>query len=52
MHYVNHRSHQMQQQKFCVMGLDAVLFNLYQSHLNMKNSALTFHASGEPECSL
>jgi hypothetical protein len=51
MHYVIRRSHRMQQHKFCVTCPGAVLFNLYRSHPNIKNSALTFHAPGEPECS-
>jgi hypothetical protein len=28
----------------------AFLWNLYQSHPSMKNSVLTFHAPGTPEC--
>jgi hypothetical protein len=36
MHYVIHRSHQMQKHKFCVMCLGDDSLNPYRSHPNMK----------------
>jgi hypothetical protein len=49
MHYVTRRSLQMQKHMFGIMGPRAHLWNPYQSHPSLNNSASTFRSPDAPE---
>jgi hypothetical protein len=50
MHYVTHKFHQMQKQKFGITCPDTLFMETVLAHTIMKHSASMFHGPDAPEC--
>jgi hypothetical protein len=52
MHYVIHKSHQMQKHKFGVMSPDTLFMETASGPPELENSVSMFHAADAPECTM
>jgi hypothetical protein len=50
MHYTTRKFHQIEKHKFSITCPNLFLSNPYQSHLSMKNNAVSFGAADALEC--